>query len=77
MKATSLNSDSNATAATMPSWRSVISIWRVPNRMAKTISNNATKNVVSIQNGWYAGKAGVATSGYRRNRLKLVEIAFN
>ena len=35
-KAMSFTIDSTAIARIMPSWCSVVSMWRVPNRMAKT-----------------------------------------
>ena len=38
-KASSLTSDSNAIAATMPSWRSLLSRWRVPKAMVKPASS--------------------------------------
>ena len=41
MKATSLTTDSKATAATMPSWRSVLSRWRAPKTMVKPASSKA------------------------------------
>ncbi|MNC84813.1 hypothetical protein D3C83_03810 [compost metagenome] len=41
MKAASLTTDSNAIAATSPSWRSVASRWRVPKRMVKAASSIA------------------------------------
>ena len=41
-KATSLTADSKAMAATMPSWRSARSRWRVPKAMAKAASARAT-----------------------------------
>ena len=77
MKANSFSKDSNATAATIPSWRSVLSICRVPNRMLNTISTSATYSVVSIQAGCWAEAASRVTSGYWRNRLKLAAMAFN
>ena len=41
-KATSLTSDSVAIASIRPSWCSVASIWRVPNRTAKIAIETAT-----------------------------------
>jgi hypothetical protein len=41
MKASSFTTDSKAIAATSPSWRSVASRWRVPNRMVKAASSIA------------------------------------
>ncbi len=48
MNATSLTTDSNAIAATMPSWRSVLSSWRAPNTMVKPASASATYSVLSL-----------------------------
>ena len=46
-KAISLTTDSVATASIMPSWCSVASAWRVPNRMAKTAIAKATNRATS------------------------------
>ena len=40
-KASSLTTDSKAIAATMPSWRSLVSRWRVPNTIVKPASASA------------------------------------
>jgi hypothetical protein len=40
-----------AIAATMPWWCSVASMWRVPNRMAKTVSTSAANSAVSARIG--------------------------
>ena len=40
--ASSLTTDSKAIASTMPSWRSVLSRWRVPNTIVKPASASAT-----------------------------------
>jgi hypothetical protein len=42
-----LTTDSTAIAATMPSWRSVVSSWRVPNAIVKPASANAMYKVLS------------------------------
>jgi hypothetical protein len=42
-----LTSDSSATARISPSWCSVASAWRVPNRIAKTDRNSATISEMS------------------------------
>ena len=57
MKATSLTTNSKATAATMPSCRSALSRWRVPNIMVNAASASATKSVPSRH------QAGVAAAG--------------
>ena len=41
-KARTLTTDSAAMAATMPSWRSVLSRWRVPKAIVKPASTSAT-----------------------------------
>jgi hypothetical protein len=41
MNASSFTTDSNATAATSPSWRSVASRWRVPKRIVNAASSMA------------------------------------
>ena len=46
-KASSLTSDSNAMASITPSWCSVASSRRVPNRMAKSAMSSATHSAVS------------------------------
>jgi len=50
-KAQSLTMDSVAIASIMPSWCSVASIWRVPNRMAKAASASATNSAESVRIG--------------------------
>ena len=46
-KASSLTTDSTAMAATRPSWRSVLSRWRVPKAMVKPASTSAISSAVS------------------------------
>ena len=46
-KASSLTTDSSAIAATMPSWRSVVSRWRVPKATVKPASASAMYSVLS------------------------------
>ncbi len=43
-KATSLTTDSTATASIRPCWCSVASMWRVPNSTAKAASESATNS---------------------------------
>ena len=50
-KATSLTTLSAAMAATMPSWRSAVSRWRVPKAMVKPASASATYSVLSVHQG--------------------------
>ena len=45
----SLTQDSKAIAATMPSWCSLASMWRVPNRMAKIAMPMAVRNAASAR----------------------------
>ncbi len=62
MKAPSLTMDSKATAATIPSCRSLASRWRVPNRMVNAANTSATMKAVSCQNGRLT-EVGMCTSG--------------
>ena len=62
-KAASLTTDSNAIAATSPSWRSVVSMWRVPNSTANAISASAAYSVVSAHTGCSATRTSGETSG--------------
>ena len=48
-KASSLTHDSKAMAATIPSWCSLASMWRVPNRMAKIAMPTAVRNAASTR----------------------------
>ncbi len=76
-KATSFTSDSKAMAATIPSWRSEASRWRVPNRMVNVASSNAIQNAVSAWIGTASRWAGITTSGYWTSSVKLFETAFS
>ena len=59
-KATSLTTNSKATAATMPSCRSALSRWRVPKIIVNAASASATNSVPSRhQPGGAAAKPGV------------------
>ncbi len=49
--ANSLISDSKAIARNKPSWCSVASIWRVPNKIVNTAKARATKKAVSEKTG--------------------------
>ena len=73
----SLTTDSKAIAATMPSWRSLASIWRVPNRMANAAIASVTIEVGALQDAVAAACLASTTSGYCSRIEKLVEIAFS
>ncbi len=72
----SFTRDSKATAATMPSWCSEASMWRVPKRIAKIAMTSATQSAVSASSGTFSC-SGMATRGYCRSTLKEVETAFS
>ena len=76
-KASSLTIDSKAIAATMPSWRSLASMWRVPNRIANKASASAIHNAVSPRMGAVATSCGMTMSGYCNSTVKLVETALS
>ncbi|MNY76360.1 hypothetical protein D3C86_2159240 [compost metagenome] len=71
MKANSLTTDSKATAATIPSWRSVASRWRVPNQMVNRARMMAIRKVVSSHHG---NKSFPACAN---NTARLAEMAFS
>ncbi|WP_293412701.1 hypothetical protein [Piscinibacter sp.] len=46
-----MTTDSKAIAATMPSWRSLVSRWRVPKATVKPASASAMYSVLSLHQG--------------------------
>ena len=75
--ASSFTSDSNAIAATMPSWCSAASRWRVPNAMVNAARISATPSAVSCSTGMAPNCAGTTTSGYCNRMVKLLDTAFS
>ncbi len=64
-KASSLTTDSSAIAATMPSWRSLVSRWRVPKATVKPASTSAMYKVLSRHHGppaWPPSGAAVSSA---------------
>ena len=61
--ATSFTSDSKAIAATMPSWRSVASRWRVPNRIVNIARTRAIQNAGSLPIGTEVEISGASQPG--------------
>ena len=61
-KASSFTSDSNAIASITPSWCSVASSWRVPNRAANRAISSATPNAGSAYQAGCEALAPVSTS---------------
>ena len=64
-------------AATMPSWRSVASRWRVPNSTVKAPSSRATYSAVSCSSATVLPLGGMTTSGYCSRIRKLVDTALS
>ena len=63
LKANNLTIDSKAMAATIPSCRSVASIWRVPNKIEKAAITMATEKALSFHIevtlcSWIISKSG-------------------
>ncbi len=75
--AISLTTDSNAIARIMPSWCSVASIWRVPNRIANRARIRDAISAVSLHGGRLAVGEGMTMAGYWSSTRKLVETAFS
>ena len=75
--ASSFTRDSNAIAATMPSWCSAASRWRVPNTMVNAARIRATQSAVSCSTGMAPTFAGMMMCGYCSTMLKLFDTAFS